>query len=69
MLVEIIPGMDWFSGVTTLLGLAYLLVAMKRIYQQGWGKTVLKYFLILFSFGLCLSVGMAINLAFTLIFI
>lgn len=69
MLIELIPGFDEFSVVTFLGGLAYLLVAMKKIYKQGWRKTIVKFSLLLVGFSLCLGLGMGINLIITLLFI
>jgi hypothetical protein len=62
MLVGLIPAMDWLSS---LLGYAiyfYLLLAMKRMYGQGWGKTIAKFFIFSFVFMLCGVLGFVVNL-------
>jgi hypothetical protein len=69
ILIEIIPGMTWFSDVIMLLVLIYWLIAMKKIYQQGWGKTILKYGILFSVFIVCIGLGMAINLLITLMLI
>lgn len=53
MLVGLIPALDWLS---TLFGYGiyfYLLAAMKRMYGQGWGKTIVKFLMLSFVFMLC----------------
>ena len=69
MLIELIPGMDWFSSMVFLLLNIYLLAAMKRLYEQGWGKTILKFVLLTGTFGLCIGLGLFVNLLLTLMFI
>ena len=50
--------------VSTLIGLwivIYLLFAMKRMYQQSWLKTIVKYLVLSFVFLVCITAGLAIN--------
>lgn len=35
----------WVQGILILAGLFYTLKAIKNFYRQGWGKTILKFFL------------------------
>lgn len=62
MLVDLIPYLDWFSLVVFLAINAYLLIAMKKVYMQSWGKTILKFVLLTGSFGICILLGLFINL-------
>lgn len=66
MLIELIPGMTWFSLVTFVGVNVYLIVAMKRAYQQRWMKTIFKFMLLTFSFGFCIVLGLFANLLITL---
>ena len=49
------------SGVLMI----YLLLSMKNVYQQGWGKTMLKFFVIQFAyltlFSICVTIVMLLN--------
>lgn len=68
-LVRLIPGLDWFSLIVWILLNVYLLVAMKRVYEQGWGKSILKFVLLAGTFGICIALGLFANLLLTLMFI
>lgn len=57
--------------VTALVSSAlmiYLLISMKTVYQQGWGKTILKFFAIQFAymilFTVCVVIVMLLNFLF-----
>jgi hypothetical protein len=60
LLPDLLPGaaLGWILFV--LLS-AYLLVAMKRVYGQGWGRTTLKFVLV----GWVYFIVMALALTFT----
>jgi len=53
--------------VSIALGI-YLLFSMKNVYQQGWGKTILKFFAIQFAyttlFGICILIVMLVSFLF-----
>jgi hypothetical protein len=49
--------------------LIYLLIAMKRMYQQTWRKTVFKYLLFMFAFLFCLLLGVAVNFIISLLYL
>jgi hypothetical protein len=49
--------------------LIYLLIAFKRMYQQNWRKTALKYFLFMFTFSFCLLLGVAANFLISLLYL
>ena len=61
----------WFFNVLRTLfiiyGAVYLLIAMKRFYRQGWGKTILKYILLNFLAFNLVMVLMIIFILFSLI--
>lgn len=69
MLVELIPGVSDFSWILVLWMFLYLLIAMKNMYQQSWRKTIFKYCTFLFVFSFCVLIGIALNMALTLMFI
>lgn len=69
LLLELIPGLDWISIVMTIIVISYLFLAMKNVYKQGWGKTMVKYLLLSVSFLICLGIGLVVNLAITLLII
>jgi hypothetical protein len=64
MILNIIP----YAGVVSvLLGIwifFYLLVAMKRVYGQAWGKTVLKFSIFNFLFLILVLIAIAVMLFF-----
>lgn len=68
MLMSFVP---WLGGlvnfVIVLWMIAYLPVAMKRMYNQSWRKTIFKFTLFSFLFIICLSLGMGIS-AMTILF-
>lgn len=61
VLVKQIPQVEWLGDIITLWIVVYLLFAMKRMYQQNWGKTIFKYLLFSFAFLMCLILGLSIN--------
>ncbi len=61
LLVELIPGMDWFSGITFLGIQIYLWIAMRKVYQQGKLKTTLKYFLLNGFFAIFMVIALVVN--------
>lgn len=62
MLVGLIKSVDW---LTTIMGWGiylYLLISMKRVYGQSWGKTIAKFLLFSISFMFCFFLAFATNL-------
>jgi hypothetical protein len=60
MLLNLI-SLPWISVVVGLLEAwiyFYLLFAMKRLYQQSWGKTILKFIVFSFLFGMVALIGL-----------
>jgi hypothetical protein len=60
MLVNLIPGGSGFSDLIGLWVWLYFLLHMKRMYGQGWGKTILKFFIFSFLFTIIASLGVSI---------
>jgi hypothetical protein len=69
LLLESIPGLNWVSILVGFVILLYLLLAMKRNYGDSWRKTVLKFVSFTVVFGICILVGLLVNLLITLILI
>jgi hypothetical protein len=70
LLLTYIPFIGGFlkAGIIIWM-LIYLLIAMKRMYQQSWRKTVLKYFLFMFALSFCLILGVAANFLISLLYL
>jgi Protein of unknown function (DUF3667) len=64
VIVSAIPILAWASNLIGFWIMLYLLFAMKRMYQQGWGKTIFKYILFFFSFMILMGVGFVISAFF-----
>ncbi len=45
------------TSAMVIWALVYLPLGMKRMYQQSWRKTILKYSIFLFAFFVCLMIG------------
>ena len=69
MLLETVNWLKWLAALMQIAIFIYLLFAMKRVYHQSWGKTILKYFAFLTIFGISIIGGLLINLLITLILI
>ncbi|MBN8577007.1 MAG: DUF3667 domain-containing protein [Cytophagales bacterium] len=63
--LQILVGLSpWLSWTSTFIGfwiVLYLPFAMKRMYQQSWRKTILKYFIFGFSFMILVAIGFSIS--------
>ncbi len=66
MLFNLVPALGFVSVLIGIWIYFYLLFAMKRMYGQGWGKTILKFILFTFLFSVLAGVGTAINAVTTL---
>ena len=60
MLIEQISWLGWLGSIMGFWIFFYLLFAMKRMYQQSWWKTVVKFFLFVTTFSVLLSIGIGI---------
>jgi len=61
MLIGQVPALEWATDIIGFWIFFYLLFAMKRMYQQSWGKTILKFSL--FNFLFLSAVGFSLALA------
>jgi Protein of unknown function (DUF3667) len=66
MLVDMVSWLGWLSTLIYFWIFFYLLFAMKRMYGQPWGKTILKFSLFVVLFALAMGIGFAIS-AFTIL--
>jgi hypothetical protein len=58
------PIMLWISIPTTVI---YFIISLKRVYGQGWGKTLLKSFFMFFGYNFILAISTAVAMVFSLI--
>lgn len=61
MLIDLVPWLGWLASLIGWWIFFYLLFAMKRMYLQSWGKTILKFFLFIFLFSIVMGVGFGIS--------
>lgn len=70
LLADLIP---WIGGLLTTVIiiwiLLYLPLAMKRMYQQSWRKTIAKYFLFFLAFSVLLLLGFTANILFIVLYL
>ncbi len=69
MIFNIIPGLGFVSVLLGFWIYFYLLFAMKRMYGQGWGKTILKFCAFSFLFSILILIGVTINALVALMYI
>lgn len=63
LLHQVEQAPDWLPGLIYLSIALYLLMAMKRVYSQGWIKTLFKYFILSFFYTFLLTIFFTITLA------
>lgn len=62
LLMSFIPYVGGIINfIISLWMIAYLPIAMKRMYKQSWRKTIFKFVLFSFAFMLCLGIGTGIS--------
>lgn len=61
MLVGLLPWLSWTSTFIGFWIVLYLLFAMKRMYKQRWGKTILKFSVFGFLFMILVAIAFAIS--------
>lgn len=69
MMAGLVASLDWLSTVIAWGIYIYLLFSMKRMYGQGWGKTVAKFFLFSVAFSFCLFLTFTISILVLLMII
>jgi hypothetical protein len=61
ILVGEVPWLSWLSTIIGFGIVLYLLFAMKRMYKQRWGKTIVKFMLLGFLFTICIAIAFTIS--------
>jgi hypothetical protein len=61
ILVGLLPWLSWASSFIGFWIVLYLLFAMKRMYKQRWGKTILKFLVFGFLFIILIAIAFAIS--------
>jgi hypothetical protein len=69
MLIALMPWLDWLATLIGFWIFFYLLFAMKRMYDQRWGKTILKFSIFVFLFSIMMGIGFSISAMAILFFI
>lgn len=59
LLIKVLPTIIFQAAIVYLS--IYLLLAMKRYYQQSWGKTLLKFILLVLSYNLIILFALAVT--------
>jgi len=62
MLVGLIKSLDWLPSIVGWVIYLYLLISMKRMYGQGWGKTIAKFLIFSAAFMMCFFFAYLTNL-------
>lgn len=61
------PISDW--ALPVLIAEIYMILAMKRLYQQGWTKTLFKAFLLSLGYLVFIAIGLIFNLLITFVLV
>jgi len=69
LLIDQLPGGDNISWLIGLWILVYLLLALRKMYNQPWWKTILKYGTFFMAFSCLIVVALFVNLALSLLFL
>ena len=69
MLINLVPALGWLASLIGFWIFVYLLISMKRMYEQSWRRTIFKYFIFLFVFLLSATLGIGVNALFILLMI
>jgi hypothetical protein len=69
MLLETVSWLSWLAALLDITIFIYLLLALKRAYREGWGRTLLKFAAFTVVFGICILFGLLVNLSITLMLI
>jgi Protein of unknown function (DUF3667) len=67
LLCSFVSWLDWVSRVLMLVGFFYFYKAMRKVYKQSRGKTILKFFLFHLLLFTCLAFAFAGNAIVTLL--
>jgi hypothetical protein len=69
MLFDLVPWLEWLGTILGFWIVFYLLFAMKKMYGQGWGKTILKFCIFFFVFSMVLGLGFGISALTIILFL
>jgi Protein of unknown function (DUF3667) len=69
LLLGLVPWLSWLSTIVGFWIVFYALFAMKKVYAQGWGKTIAKFMILYLLFILCMSIAFAISFFWILLMI
>jgi hypothetical protein len=61
MLLNQISWLGWLAAVLSFWIYFYLLFGMKRMYMQGWGKTIAKFVIFSFLFSILALIGLTVT--------
>ncbi len=64
-ILDKILNTTFFTSMASIWILIYLLLAMKRLYLQSWGKTIVKYAALGFLFVISVAFTLAVNMAWS----
>lgn len=57
---------SWLLGVVMALAAIYTLAAMRKVYEQGWGRTFVKWSVLLLLYSILLTIGVTFALIYAL---
>lgn len=66
LLLSFSSWLEWIQVVLWLYAFFYLYKSMRKVYGQSRGKTILKFFFLLWSFFFCLLIAFVLNFFVTL---
>ena len=69
LLINLIPGAGFISAIIGFWIYFYFLFAMKRMYNQSWRKTILKFVIFSWLFAFLMLIGVSLNAMVTLMLI
>ncbi len=61
MLLNQVSWLGWAAALVGFWIYFYLLFGMKRMYMQGWGKTIVKFFIFSFLFSILALIGLSVT--------
>lgn len=64
-----VSGLEFVPGIAILGNLCYLYFALRRVYEEGWLRTILKQICLLFVHGIGALIGIVLLSVYTLLMI
>lgn len=68
MLVKLSSWLSWMAVLLSVWMGLYLLLGIKNMYRERWGITIIKCCTFILLFSGCVSIGLMLNLMFTLMY-